>query len=535
MNRALENEIVHRRQQGQSIRGIARDLGISRRRVTCVINQQRHARDVESMTSALPQPRAKRASKLDDHEATIRQLLARYPKITSTRIMQELQSQGYKGGYTILRDRVKQLRSCPRKALVTRFETTPGLQGQMDWSVYDIDFTHEGRRRVNLFSYLLSYSRRQYLHFTERQDFDTTVREHIHAFEYFDGLAATCLYDNFKVVVTRWEDDQPIYNTRFLAFATHYGYRPWACRPRRPETKGKVEKAFAYVESSLLNGRTFRSLEHLNEVTRWWMANVADVRMHRTIKKRPLDAYAEERPHLLPLPTHPYDTAIVVYRVVDPEGFISQGNNQYSVPWQRVGEVLPVRITEHELFVYDRYIKQLAQHPLIIGQTGQKQEEPSHRPPRNRQRQLEQLRSQFARLGEVATVFLNELLARQRYGLKQAQRVLALLRAYPHTDVVSAIDRAVRHHAYSFSSLERILSVQAIPKPLWLSESQLEWISALEEDDLIEPRSSAEYQHLLFEEKDSDEPTRHERPDITGSDSESPGNSEDPSDDGAAG
>ena len=535
MNGVLENEIIHRRQQGQSIRGIARELGVSRRRVTSVINRQQHARSVESMTPELPRPRAKRAGKLDDHEATIQQLLRRYPKITATRIMQELEKAGYQGGYTILRQRVKQLRVCPQRALVTRFETTPGLQGQMDWSVYDIDFTHEGRRRVNLFSYLLSYSRRQYLHFTERQDFDTTVRQHIHAFEYLDGLAATSLYDNFKVVVTRWEDDQPIYNTRFLAFATHYGFRPWACRPGRPQTKGKVEKAFAYVESSLLNGRTFRTLAHLNEVTRWWMTNVADVRIHRTLKKRPLDAYAEEKPHLLPLPAHRYDTAKVVYRVVDPEGFISHGNNQYSAPWQLVGEVLPVRVTEDAVFIYDRYIKQLAEHPLITGQTGQKQEDPSHRPPRNRGRQLEQLRNQFARLGEVATVFLDQLLKRQRYGLKQAQRVLALLRAYQRSDVLSAMGRAVRHHAYSFSSLERILSIEAVPKPLWLSENQLEWISALEGDEPVEPRSSAEYQHLLFQENDSDEPTKQERPDITQSDSEPPGDSEDSSDERPAG
>ena len=35
--------------------------------------------------------------------------------------------------------------------------------------------------------------------------------------------AATCLYDNMKVVVTGYDGDQPIYNTRFLSFATHYG------------------------------------------------------------------------------------------------------------------------------------------------------------------------------------------------------------------------------------------------------------------------------------------------------------------------
>ena len=127
----------------------------------------------------------------------------------------------------------------------------------MDYAVYDLDFTSEGRRRVYLFSYVLGYSRRQYLRFVEAQDFATTLREHVRAFEHLGGVAATCLYDNMKVVVTGYEDDVPIYNPRFLAFATHYGFRPVACRPRRPQTKGKVERPFSYVETSLLNGRTF--------------------------------------------------------------------------------------------------------------------------------------------------------------------------------------------------------------------------------------------------------------------------------------
>ena len=64
------------------------------------------------------------------------------------------------------------------------------------------------------------------------------MREHVRAFEYLGGAATVCLYDNMKVVVQCWDGEQPIYNTRFLAFATHYGFRPWACRPRRSQTKG---------------------------------------------------------------------------------------------------------------------------------------------------------------------------------------------------------------------------------------------------------------------------------------------------------
>jgi len=98
-----------------------------------------------------------------------------------------------------------------------------------------------------------------------------------------------------KVVVSGYDGDEPVYNPRFLAFAAHYGFRPVACRPRRPQTKGKVERPFAYVETSLLGGRTFRDLGHLNEVAAWWPAEVADVRVHRQTRVRPIDRHAEER------------------------------------------------------------------------------------------------------------------------------------------------------------------------------------------------------------------------------------------------
>jgi transposase len=81
----------------------------------------------------------------------------------------------------------------------------------MDYSTYDLDFTEEGRRRVYLFSYVLSYSRRASMRFAESQDFATTLREHVRAFEYLHGVAAVCLYDNMKVVVLRHDEDGPLY------------------------------------------------------------------------------------------------------------------------------------------------------------------------------------------------------------------------------------------------------------------------------------------------------------------------------------
>jgi transposase len=489
MNETTRNEIIHRWGQGASQRSIAQALGISRGAVARAVAQQQAARSADDPTN-----RAHRSPRLDPFEEALQQWLTRYPEITVVRLLEELRAAGYQGGYTILRQRVQQLRG-RQVQLVRRFETAPGVQAQMDWGVYTLDFTDEGRRRVNLFSYVLGYSRRQYLRFTESQDLATLLREHVRAFEHLGGAAATCLYDNQKAVVDRWEDDEPLYNTRFLAFATHYGFRPWACRPRRPQTKGKVERPFHYVETSLLNGRTFRSLEHLNELTAWWLETVADVRLHRELQKTPREAHAEERPYLLPPPERPYDTALVVYRVVDAEGYIGYERNGYSVPWQLVGQMLAIRVGECELIVYDSQFREIARHALWPrDQKGQRRTEPAHRPSEARPAQ-EDLRQRFVALGEIAERFHDGLLRHQAQARNHARKTLALLGLYRQADVLAAMERAVRYGAFSWQALERILAVTAKPKPT--QETLAADYQLPPCDDPIGPRSTAEYQRLL--------------------------------------
>jgi hypothetical protein len=379
----------------------------------------------------------------------------------------------------------------------------------MDYSTYDIDFTAEGRRRVHVFSYVLGYSRRQYLRFVERQDLPTTLREHIRAFEHLGGVARTCLYDNMKVVVLRHGDEGPLYNPKFLAFATHYGFTPQACRVRRSQTKGKVERPFHYVETSLLNGRTFRTLEHLNEVAAWWLAEVADVRIHRETKQRPLDRHAEERPHLLTLPATPYDTASVEYRVVNVEGDVVYRQNFYSVPWRHIGLALPARITETEFIVYGPRLDEIARHQLFPrGVTGQRSILPRHRPNAEPRQTEAMLRERFAELGPSAQSFLDGLLRTQRYGKDQAFKVLAFLATYARSDLLAALERAVRFGAYSVNAVERILAAQARPKSALetLAEQTRSQLPLHLSDNPVSPRPLADYHDLV------QEPTDHATP-----------------------
>jgi len=514
MNEATRHEIVQRRQAGTSVRAIARELGITRGSVTRALARVQAQREGRAASAPRPRPRP-RQSIIDPYEPLLKELLAKYPHLTTERALQELQARGFPGKYTVVRQRIGLLRPRAAPAPVPRFETGPGAQAQMDYGVYDVDFTREGRRRVYLFSYLLGYSRRQYLRWVESMDLPTTLREHVHAFHHLGGVARTCLYDNFKVVVLRHDADGAFYNPKFLALATHYGFRPQACRVRRPQTKGKVERKFFYVETSLLNGRTFETLTHLNEVTAWWLANVADVRVLRDFKESPRERHAVEQPQLLPLPTCDFDTAQVVYRHVNVEGFITQRLNLYSVPWSYIGQVLPVRVTDSEVIIYSISLDEIARHALLPRATqGARQTLKSHHPSDDPAERERLLRQRFSELGPLAEQFLTGLLAKQIQGKLQAQQLLALVAHYPRDDVRAAFERAIRFGAYSLAAIRRILAACAKPKPLLdeLADLHRDCLDPSLRQETIGPRPTSDYQHLLLPEEDRDE-TKADRPD----------------------
>ena len=314
-------------------------------------------------------------------------------------------------------------------------------------------------------------------------------------------MASVCLYDNMKVVVLHWDGEDPVYNTRFLAFAAHYGFRPWACKRRRPRTKGKVERPFFHIETNLFNGRDFASLDHLNGFTQdIWLPQV-DQRRHDTTGRPPLEMWEEEKTHLVPLPEHDYDTAEVFYRSIGPGWHVPYKGNWYSVPWQRIGQLLPIRATAQHLIVYSPDVREIARHELLPPGLGQKQTLACHAPGADEKRRHELLQERFAALGASGARFLDEIVRTRRYGKDEAHRVLALLAIYERVDLLAALDRACRYRAFSLTAVERILSAQARPKSTLASltlEAQDQIDDVLRREP-VPPRSASEYQSLLDE------------------------------------
>jgi len=215
-----------------------------------------------------------------------------------------------------------------------------------------------------------------------------------------------------------------------------------------------------------------------------------------------LQRHAEELPRLLPLPACDFQADPVVYRTVDAEGFIAWRGNRYAVPYCHIGRLLPVRLSETELIVYGPGLQEITRHPLFARScTGQQSVLPGQHPKIDGKLQQAQLQERFAALGPLALRFYDGLLKQQRYGRAQAHRVLTLLAIYAASDVIAALERAVRYGAFAAEAVERIVARQAKPKTAleqW-AERQQAHLQDLLGDAPMSPRPAADYRNFFSE------------------------------------
>jgi transposase len=497
----LVHDVVELDKSGMSWRAIARALHVSRNTVRQVVTDHEGART--AVHSALPRPpSASRPSKLDPFRSQIEGLLATYPDITAQRVFEILRGEkGYQGGDTIVKLLVRRLR--PKPPPTPSLATPPRVPGDMaecDWSPWPVDFTHAPRTTLQIFSYVLRFSTRKYFGFFEGNGLHPLMDGHRDAFARFGGAARRCTYDSQKPVVLRWEGAQPILNLRFIDFATYYEFQVLAVR-HAPNRKPRVERSFWELFRSFFSGRTFRDLADLKAQLAVWMDTVADLRPLKRMKRRTrLELFAEEQPLLRPLPSHPYDTARVLYLLCDIEGLIAWQGNWYSLPYEYVTEILPVRVTANELFVYKADLTCIARHPLLPRGAQRSSILPGHRPPHAEHGpDLDQLRGAFQALGDPGAEYLAALEKRQsRSAGYHARRVLLLRESYDTAVLLKALSHALAFGALEHDSIERILQARSERRRLdeYVAEATAKKLQDAVAQSRTEPRDLAEYDAL---------------------------------------
>src|SRR5580704_4027080 len=351
---------LHR--QGLSVAAIARRTGRDPKTVRKYIE-----RGIEAPVYG---PRSVgRPSKLAPFMEFLRERVTAFPDLSAARLTREVRALGYAGAYTAVKRFLAAVRpENGPKPYEVRFETPPGLQAQVDFARFVVDFTDDPStsRVLWLFSLVLGHSRFLFARYVFHQDLQTLLRCHIQAFEAIGGVPIEIRYDRMKTAVIG-EDDQGhiAYNRSLLALAQHYRFQPRACRPYRAKTKGKVERPFSYIRQDFFLGRSFRSLDDLNAQLIGWLDTVANIRVHGTTHRVVAEAFAAEQPELQTLPRHRFDAVLRLERRVSHDGFVAIGGNYYSVP-DRTRRVVEVQQLPDLIRILDLG-NVVAEHPVLEG------------------------------------------------------------------------------------------------------------------------------------------------------------------------
>lgn len=311
---------------------VAREFGVSRQAVYDLLKRPEK-----------PQ-RRRRASKLDPFKEYVKERLGKF-ELPATVLLEEIREKGYTGGITILKDFVREVRPSPPGVLTERFETLPGQQAQIDWGECGRIEVSGRQRRLYVFTLVLGFSRILFAYFTLGTRQPMLLEMLRMAFERW-GVPEELLLDNMPQAIKRHaRDGEVIINPRFREFCQHYGIRVVAARPRRARTKGKVERAISYIKTSFLTGRTFTTLEDLNQQLEAWLDNTANVREHGTTGERPIDRYAREAASLRAAAAVPrFEPGELLVRKVANDSHVRFNGVSYSVSPQYVGKPVQLRV-----------------------------------------------------------------------------------------------------------------------------------------------------------------------------------------------
>ena len=425
---------------------IARELGLAARTVRTWLDQPYR-----------PRKTARRTSKLDSFKGHILGLLQQH-HYSAVQVLSILREQGFKGGITVVKDYIQQVRPRATEAYLT-LSFAPGECVQVDWGSWEMISVGNTRRRLSFFVMVLGYSRMLYVEFTLGQSQEHFLACHRHAFEFFGGVPVNVIVDNCKTAILSHPYGlTPMLNPHYADFAAHYGFTVKACNVGKANEKGIVENGVGYVKHNFLSGRPISEFLSLNPAVQLWLEQTANVRIHGTTRQRPVDLFLAEKPMLKALPPHPYDCALISTVVANCQFRVRVDGNRYSVPASYAGRKLLLKLYPQRLCLYEGE-KLVAEH-LRSYERGLDIELPEHvRPLLERKRKADEqhILKRFLTLSPLAESYYRELAERKLSWRLHIRKIVALADVYGAEKVARAIADALHYKAFASDYIANIL------------------------------------------------------------------------------
>ncbi|MFQ6331598.1 IS21 family transposase (plasmid) [Nocardia sp. CWNU-33] len=417
-----------------------------------------------------PVAREHRARPIDEYLPKIEELVVRSSgKIRADVVHRRITAMGFTGAERTTRRVVAQVKQRLREGQRRVFRpwiAEPGLWLQWDWGHGPV----VGGRQTQLWCAWLAWSRFRVVIPVMDKTLPTVVACLDATLRSIGGVPTYALTDNETTVSVDHVANIAVRHPEIVEVRRHYGMTIRTCVPADPQTKGGSEATVRIAKADLVPTATnlldqYRTFGELEAACRAFCDEVND-REHRETQRRPVEALAEERTRLHPLPSAPFTVAFGTTRRVNWDSTVSVEGVRYSVPhtladtrvWVRFhgDELIVTSVGDHGPVEVARHARSTPGNPSITDE---------HYPPRpdhHGERVPRATSSEevaFLTLGPGAAAWLVEAAAAgtRRIRSKMAEAV-TLAKLHPTDEVDRALGIAAIAGRFAENDLLRILT-----------------------------------------------------------------------------
>lgn len=383
--------------------------------------------------------------------------LPRKQRYTVKRMWEVLCKEGFPGGYTVVKDAVRELRrQAPKEVFMPLLQ--PAGEAQ-------VDFGHAVARiggrltKITFFVMAMVHSDAMFVMAFPRECTEAFLEAHLGAFAFFGMVPRRISYDNTKVAVSKiLGPHERKLTAAFSRLVSHFLFEPHFCRVRRANEKGVVEGSVRYSRQNfLVPVPNMADYAELNAHLRGCCDSDMERRLRgKTLPKRTL--LAEDKVAGLGRPKEDFDSRRLVSTTATSESLVRFDTNDYSVPVAYGHRPVVLKASVDTVFIYHAS-KQIARHARCWGRERQVFD------PRHYLPLLERKPGSldYARplrnwdLPEVFGTLRRRLEAERPDGTREYIRVLLLLRESPQEHLTIAIRHALRWTAPTADAIKQLL------------------------------------------------------------------------------
>jgi len=443
------------RNQEVPLRQLQRETGIHRRTL-------RKIRD-NSQPQGYQRTKAISKTKIGPYIERIKAIIEadkqmpRKQRHTARKILEILQSEGFTGGYTIVKDAVRQIKKTSKEVFMP-LSQRPG-EAQVDFGHALANFNGT-LKKIVFFVMSMVHSDAMFVMAFPRECTESFLESHVRAFDFFGCVPRRISYDNTRVAVTKiLTHHKRKYTTEFKRLISHYLFEPHFCNVRRPNEKGIVEGSVKYSRLNfMVPVPQVKDYDELNRLLRDCCQSDLNriLRGKRKLSKKQL--LCEDQMAAIALSDDKFDYRKSTSTFASSESLVRYDTNDYSVPVRYAHHQVTIKASVRFIEVY-RDDKLIAKHRRCWDRECQIFE-PVHylelleRKPGalDHARPLEDLQ-----LPVCFNTYRKCLETHRDNGTREYIQILLLLKKYSIKQIAKAITKALNYRIYCYPAVQQFI------------------------------------------------------------------------------